>query len=125
MDEVVDQELGVPVGLDGDPNDILLNFVLERWLGIATVAWDGFSTKGRGVVCLTEGDGPLTLAYRKGSPCPCHQEMVEGYDPNRQVVIAHCTAADDIRSINVFGGWPLPPDAASSSSAADCQATIH
>lgn len=124
MDEAAEQE--VPEFSGGDEgNEPFVGLLLERWLGIAAVAWDGFWTQGRGVVVLTEGHGDPTWTYHPGSPCSCHQEMVEGYDPEYQVVIAHCGKDDGICCINVFGGWPAPPHAATSASATQCGATLN
>lgn len=125
MEEAMDQKGAGPQGAEEDKNDPFADLIMHNWLGIAAVAWEGFSTRGRGMVVLTEGDGKATLAYQPGPPCPCHAEMVAGYDPERQVVIAHCATRDDICCLNVFGGWPAPPDAATSASAMECAATVN
>jgi len=123
MDDVVDQDLPASDGAV-DEQDLFTDLLMEHWLGLAAVAWDGFSARGRGVVVLTEADGSATLAYQPGPPCPCHAEMVEEYDPEHQVVVVH-RAADEECCINVFGGWPTPPDAAASVPAADRRVSIH
>lgn len=122
----MDQEGAGHQGAQDDKSNPFADLILDHWLGIAAVAWEGFSTRGRGVVVvLTEGDGEPTLAYRPGPPCSCHQEMVEAYDPEHQVVIAHCATRDDLCCLNVFGGWPAPPHAVTSASAAQCGATLN
>lgn len=82
--------------------------ILRDWLFLAAIAWAGYQEHGRGTVVADE-EG--RSCFRPGSICPCHEELVADYDPERQAVVA-LLQGDEILSIHVVAGWPAPPDAA-------------
>ena len=77
--ELSAEQAAVPEGT----RDTFLDLLLEHWLRIAAVAWDGWLVHGRGTVTIEDGSVPPVLAYRPGSPCQCHASQVEAYDPER------------------------------------------
>lgn len=89
---------------DGDEGAAL---IMGGWPVIAAVAWAEYRMQGRGTVML---DAEGAAAYHAGSPCECHQHLVDTYDPEQQVVVA-LHDGTKLRSITVVAGWPAPPDA--------------
>ena len=47
--------------------DAFIDLLLEHWLRIASLAWDGCFVHGRGTVTIEDGIVPLVLAYRPGA----------------------------------------------------------
>ncbi len=68
--------------------DPLFDPLLVRWLEIAATAWEGYRTRGRGVVLTTLAGGRVVdIGYYPGSPCDCHAELVAHYEPSEQVIV--------------------------------------
>ncbi len=74
---------------------------------------------------VTDGAVPLVLSYHPGSPCPCHEELVAGYDPNREAVVAVIDEDRDIRWIATLGGSPTPAETPDTTTAESLGATVH
>jgi hypothetical protein len=83
-----------------------LEFIMDGWPIIAAVAWQGYRESGRGMVTLDED---RCVQYSPGSLCLCHQQLVDHYAPEHQVVVA--LQRGDLMSIHIVAGWPAPPDA--------------
>ena len=90
------------------PDDIQLILIMLRWASIAALAWGGYVKHGRGMAMMDIDDGGV--GYHPGSACECHREMVDRYDPEREVVVG-VYREDDILNVYVVAGWPAPPDA--------------
>lgn len=114
------QAAGIPEGTRDD----LLDALLDDWPQIAATAWDGFRAHGRGTVTITPGTAP-TIAYHPGPPCDCHGDAVAAYDPESQAVVAVVRDEEEVVWMETLSGWPNPPDAASSLSAAERDATLQ
>ena len=84
-----------------------LGYIMARWPVIGAVAWQGYQEHGRGTVLLDD-DGCVN--YCSGSPCSCHQQVADTYDPEQQAVVA-LHRGETIDSVHVVTGWPAPPDA--------------
>ena len=110
----------VPEGARAFFTDLLL----EHWPRIAAAAWDGWLVHGRGTVTIEDGSVPPVLAYRSGSPCPCHASQVEGYDPEREVVVAVVEPGGEVPWIQTLSGEPRPADT-DALPAASSGATVH
>ena len=98
-----------------------LEFIMDGWPIIAAVAWQGYREHGRGTVMLDED---RCVQYSPGSPCPCHQQLVDHYAPERQVVVA-LHRGETIGGIHVVAGWPAPPDAYRMTPAERLHLTAH
>jgi hypothetical protein len=94
-------DVGMP---DGDEDGA---FIMEAWPMIAATAWQEYQRQGRGTVMI---DARGESVFCPGSPCECHQCLVDIYDPEHEVVVA-LHNGDTIRKIAVVAGWPAPPDA--------------
>lgn len=57
--------------LEGTPQPEIY-LIIEHWIGIAAMAWDGLMIHGPGAVAVTINDESAQPPYRPGSPCPCH-----------------------------------------------------
>ena len=118
--EVAEQLAAIPEGT----RDTFLDLLLEHWPRIAATAWEGWLVHGRGTVTIENGSIPPALAYRPGSPCPCHADQVEAYDPEREVVVAVIQPGGEFPWIQTLSGVPRPAD--TDSLPADCSgATVH
>ena len=109
---------------EGTP-DPMMDVFLAHWPRIAATAWEGFTGQGRGVVTVVDGSMLPALAYRVGAPCGCHEEVVGGYDPEREVVLAVVDDDGDDRWIARLGGWPTPAEAGATATAALVGATLQ
>lgn len=98
-----------------------LEFIMRDWPVIAAVAWQGYREQGRGTVMLDED---RCVQYVAGSPCPRHQQLVDHYVPEEQVVVA-LHRGETIESVHVVAGWPAPPDAYRMTPAERLQLTAH
>ncbi len=107
----------IPEGTDIDPT---LDNILGVWRELATIAWEGFLVHGRGVVIVTPHKTGISVSYRPGSPCPCHQEWFDTYNPEEQVLIA--VQGDDLY---ILGGAPSPIEAFGTTTADMLHATVH
>lgn len=94
-----------------------LDAIVIAWITVATVAWEGFLSHGRGAVFVTEGAAGTITAFRPGPPCACHRQWVEAYDPAEQVVVVVRNGESDNGCIHVVSGWPRPEDAYAESTA--------
>jgi|MudIll2142460700_1097286.scaffolds.fasta_scaffold306699_1 hypothetical protein len=90
------------------PENIHLILIMLRWAFIAALAWGEYVKHGRGMAMMHIDDGGV--GYCPGSPCECHREMVDRYDPEREVVVG-VYREDDILNVYIVSGWPAPPDA--------------
>lgn len=96
--------------------------VLVAWKRLAARAWEGYLAEGLGTVTVDVG-ATVAFGYQLGSPCECHAEWVDAYDPEREVVLlVRCGESDWIYRL---GGWPTPPQAFAQVTAADLEATLH
>lgn len=111
-----------------DPGAVLNQLVERHWDTAARHAWRQYEQRGRGAIVFqlqqTESDAPaaddrqtplryLTFtdeeAARQGSFAKLH-ELVDAYDPERQVVVA-AVLPDDRTVFDVYERTPVPPDA--------------
>ena len=118
--ELAEQLAAIPEGT----RDTFLDLLLEHWPRIAATAWDGWLVHGRGTVTNEDGSVPPALAYRPGSPCPCHADQVEAYDPEREVVVAAIDTGGQVPWIHTLSGEPRPADT-DLLPAASSGATVH
>jgi hypothetical protein len=118
--ELAEQLAAVPEGT----RDAFLDLLLEYWPRIAATAWEGWLVHGRGTVTIENGSIPPALAYRSGSPCPCHAEQVAAYDPEREVVVAVIDTGGQVPWIYTLSGEPPPADT-ELLPAASSGATVH
>jgi hypothetical protein len=95
---------------EGTPNP-LLDALLDGWPRLAAFAWEEFRRLGPGAVLITPGSQPLELIYRPASCCAAPDGLIEGYDPETQVVvgIGHCQC--HLTWLGALGGWPTPSQA--------------
>jgi hypothetical protein len=118
--ELAEQLAAVPEGT----RDIFLDLLLEHWPRIAATAWDGWLAHGRGTVTIEDGSVPPALAYRPGALCPCHANLVEAYDPEREAVVAVVAPGGQVGWMYTLGGEPRPADT-DLLPAASSGATVH
>ena len=118
--DLAEQLAAIPEGT----RDTFLDLLLEHWPQIAATAWEGWLVHGRGTVTIENGSVPPVLAYRPGSPCPCHASQVEAYDPERQAVVAVVQDDGTVAWIETLGGEPRPADT-DAMPAASSGATVH
>jgi hypothetical protein len=109
---------------EGTP-DPMMDLFLAHWPRIAATAWEGFTGRGRGAVTVVAGSIPPALAYRAGTLCACHEELVNGYDPTREAVVAVVDDDGDVTWIAALGGWPTPGETAETTTAEVLGATVH
>ncbi len=105
-------------GCNADPE---IEQIMADWPVIAAVAWQEYRSRGRGTVMIDE---ERAAAYYPGSPCSCHQHLIDTYDPEEQVVVA-LHDGDVLQSIHVVAGWPAPPDASRITPGARLCLTAH
>jgi hypothetical protein len=100
-----------------------LDAITRHWRFLAAVAWDGFLAVGRGAVCVEVNADGWTATYRAGAPCVCHEELVDGYDPEKIAIIAVLREGE----LNLYAvdGWPCPPEAYEQAPADMLQRTVH
>jgi len=109
--------------------DSQIEFIKLNGVRVAACAWDGYRTKGRGVVCvlsdlhneelrlvpfdfMPEVDASKLIKQWYGSK---EARMVAGYDPHKEVVICFVRkAAEDQTDIDCYKiqTRPVPPEAA-------------
>ena len=118
--DLAEQLAAIPEGT----RDTFLDLLLEHWPQIAATAWEGWLVHGRGTVTIENGSVPPVLAYRSGSPCPCHASEVEAYDPEREAVVAVVDTGGQVPCIYRLSGEPRPADT-DLLPAASCGATVH
>lgn len=111
---VVDDCGSVPDG-GGDP-------LLWEWQALAAIAWEGYLVCGAGHVSI-EVDAGVQYRYLPGAPCDCHAGVVEGYDPETQIVVA--VHHEGGTQVHCLGGWPEPPVAWAMAGAPVLGAGVH
>jgi hypothetical protein len=109
---------------EGTP-DVMLDLFLANWPRIAATAWEGFAAGGRGAVTVVSGSVPPALSYHVGPPCPCHEELVSGYYPECEVVVAVIDDDGDVVWIATLGGWPTPEETSGTTTADLVGAILH
>jgi hypothetical protein len=107
---------------EGTP-DPDLDIVLIGWQHIASLAWHGFITHGRGAVIIHIGANVASWTFHPGGPCSCFAQAVETYDPEHQVVVS--VVRDGEKAVYVLDGWPPPPAAFVAAPANALEATLH
>jgi len=118
--DLTEELAAVPEGT----RNTFLDLLLEHWPRIAATAWEGWLVHGRGTVTIENGSIPPVLAYRSGSPCPCHASEVEAYDPEREAVVAVVDTGGQVPWIYRLSGEPRPADT-DLLPAASSGATVH
>ncbi|MGH7858670.1 MAG: hypothetical protein ACREQY_15200 [Candidatus Binatia bacterium] len=104
----------------------VVDMILDCWLPIATVAWEGFLQLGRGSVHLRPVDGSWSMRYAPGFPPRAYRKLVEEYDPAKQaVVVILGDRPDDHVSVHLADGWPPPPEAMAVTTADEIGKTVH
>jgi len=91
------------------PEDIFLILIMLRWAFIAALAWGEYLRHERGMAMMDVNDGGV--GYHPGPVRECHRELVDQYDPEREVVVGVYREDDDILNVYIVAGWPAPPDA--------------
>lgn len=109
----------IPEGA-ADPD---LDIVLMGWHHIASLAWHGFVTHGRGAVIIQIAASRASWTFHPGGPCSCFTQAVETYDPEHQVVVG--VVRDGGKAVYVLDGWPPPPAAFVAAPATILEATVH
>lgn len=67
--------------------DPMFALICWDWSAIASIAWEGFASLGRGVILMDFDDDDVTYAYHRGPVCDCHAGDVENYEPAEEVLI--------------------------------------
>lgn len=103
-----------------------LDLFLQHWPRIAATAWGGYMAHGRGTVLMRRAaPAAPVFEYQAGAPCSCHDELVNEYDPDRQVVVAVVKGRGRVVWIATLGGWPTPKESWERTSAEDMKATVQ
>lgn len=84
------------------------DLLLFEWPRIAAMAWDGYLALGEGFVQIDAEEEELRFSYRLGAPCGCHRDLVEGYDPESEVVVRVVYADRD--HLHRLSGRPGPAE---------------
>ncbi len=106
--------------------DPLFDPLLVRWLEIAATAWEGYRTRGRGVVLTTLAGGRVVdIGYYPGSPCDCHAELVAHYEPSEQVIVVVHDLGPELDYLLPLAGWPSPREAWEIAGATRLGATVQ
>jgi hypothetical protein len=100
-----------------------LDPMLIDWRRIASIAWQGFLTYGRGAVLIHVDALQVIYTYQPGGPCRCFAQAVATYDPDQQAVVGVNRGGEN--NLYVVGGWPPPPEAYAAASAELLGATVH
>jgi len=85
--------------------------LLYNWRRVAAVAWEGMLTRGRGFVNIDVSGSETVYTYRPGVPCEHFRELIEGYDPEREVLLCIDHGPEVADGLVRIGGWPTPPEA--------------
>jgi len=124
MTDNATNEITANTTTEGTP-DPMLDLFLAHWPRIAATAMEGFASGGRGAVTVVSGSVPPALSYHVGPLCPCHEELVSGYDPEREAVVAVVDEDRDVTWIATLGGWPTPAETSDTTTADVIGATLH
>jgi len=108
---------------DPSPGDLLDDLVSSHWETAARHAWRQYEERGRGaivfpVTAARDGQERQPLRYLTFSDPEAAAEgrfsmlyqLVQGYDPNREVVVA-AVLPDESTVFDVYEQAPAPPDA--------------
>jgi hypothetical protein len=88
------------------------NPILLSWKALACIGFDGFLKFGRGYVKMDRGNeesSEITVTFEPGIPCSCHQELVEKYNPEEEIVVMTVWEDGD-ETVEVCWGLPPPVD---------------
>jgi hypothetical protein len=106
--------------------DPVFDPLLAHWLEIAATAWEGYRTRGRGVVVTTFAGGRIVdIGYYPGSPCDCHAELVALYEPSEQAIVVVHNFGPEPDCLLPLVGWPSPREAWEITSAKLLRATVQ
>ena len=85
-----------------------LDPMLQQWSEIASIAWEGFLSKGHGFVRITVEAEGVFFHYWQGAPCPCYAALITAYRPEEEAVIA-VQRGEEVQVYRLAAS-PAPPE---------------